>query len=72
MTETTGTPRALSAAQLDGFRRTGYISIGRVLDDETLQVLRDEYDRAFDEARDTARYRNLAAKEGAAQRHDKP
>lgn len=67
---TGGAPRALTPAQLSAFRRDGYIPLGRLIDDDTLEELRAEYDRAFDEAQQSARYRNLAAKEGAAQRHD--
>lgn len=61
---------ALSQSQIDTFRRDGYISIGKVLDDDVLEELRSEYDRLFEEARASSKYRNLAADGGAAQRHD--
>ena len=62
--------RSLSQGQIDTFRREGYISVGKLLEDSDLEELRAEYDRAFDEARSSSKYRNLSADGGAAQRHD--
>jgi len=62
--------RALTQDQIDTFRQQGFISVGPILDDDTLTELRGEYDRLFDEGRDTSKYRNLSADAGAAQRQD--
>lgn len=62
--------RALTQDQIDTFRRQGFISVGPVLDTDTLTELRSEYDRLFDEGRSTEKYRNLSADAGAAQRQD--
>ncbi|MBT6146308.1 MAG: phytanoyl-CoA dioxygenase family protein [Gemmatimonadetes bacterium] len=68
---TTESPhRSLTQDQIDTFRREGYISVGKLLEDSDLEELRAEYDRAFDEARSSSKYRNLSADGGAAQRHD--
>ncbi len=69
--QTTENPnRSLSQDQIDTFRRDGFVVIGKLLDDTVLEELRSEYDRLFAEARGDARYRNLSAEGGAAQRHD--
>ncbi len=62
--------RSLTQDQIDTFRREGYVSIGKLIADSELDELRSEYDRAFNEARESAQYRNLSADGGAAQRHD--
>ena len=62
--------RSLTQKQIDTFRREGYVPIGKLIEDSDLEELRAEYDRAFDEARSSSKYRNLAADGGAAQRHD--
>jgi ectoine hydroxylase-related dioxygenase (phytanoyl-CoA dioxygenase family) len=61
MTETyTQTTKALSPEQIDAFRARGFLSIGPLLDADTLEILRGEYDRVFTEARTSNRFRNLA------------
>ncbi len=62
--------RSLTQDQIDTFRREGYVSIGKLIADSELDELRSEYDRAFNEARESAQYRNLSADSGAAQRQD--
>lgn len=62
--------RALTEERVDAFRRDGYLVHGALLEADEVTSLRAEYDRLFDEARGDARYRNLAADEGAAQRVD--
>lgn len=54
------TYRALTQAQIDSFRRRGYLVYGPLLDPASLEELRVEYDRLFDEAREDGRYRNLS------------
>jgi len=68
---TTESPyRSLTQEQIDTFRSEGYIPIGKLIEDSDLEELRSEYDRTFDEARESTLYRNLSADGGAAQRHD--
>lgn len=62
--------RSLSQGQIDTFRREGYVPIGKLVEDSMLEELRSEYDRAFDEARNSSLYRNLAADGGGAQRRE--
>jgi ectoine hydroxylase-related dioxygenase (phytanoyl-CoA dioxygenase family) len=53
--------RRLSADQVDRFRRDGYLKLGRLLDDDLLDLLRREYDREFALARaGDAKFRNLS------------
>ena len=52
--------KALDQEQIDQFRRRGFIIIGKLLDDDLVAVLRDEYDRLFAEARQNGRFRNLS------------
>jgi ectoine hydroxylase-related dioxygenase (phytanoyl-CoA dioxygenase family) len=52
--------KALTQEQLDQFRGQGFIRIGPLLDDELVNVLRQEYDRVFAEARATGGFRNLS------------
>jgi len=52
---------SLSTQQITSFHNQGYLQIGKLLDDELVDQLRDEYDRLFAEAREDGRYRNLAA-----------
>ncbi|MBT7862232.1 MAG: hypothetical protein HN712_18080, partial [Gemmatimonadetes bacterium] len=68
---TTESPhRSLTQDQIDSFHRDGYVPIGKLIEDSVLEELRSEYDRLFEEARTSEKYRNLAADGGAAQRHD--
>ena len=62
--------RSLTQDQIDSFRRDGFVVIGKLLEDNEIEPLREEYDRLFDEARDGDHFRNLSADGGAAQRHD--
>ena len=52
--------RALAPDQIDQFNTRGFVSLGRVLDDDTLAQLRAEYDRLFAQARTDGNFRNLA------------
>ena len=66
--DTDDTPyRALSAGQVEAFRRNGFVVPGTRLEAEEAESLGREYDRLFAEARGSERYRNLAAEGGAAQ-----
>lgn len=64
--EATQTPaptqyKTLSQAQVDSFWTNGYLSIGKILNDEEIAVLRHEYDHEFDRARaGETSFRNLA------------
>ncbi len=62
--------RSLTQDQIDSFRREGYVTIGPLIDEELVEELRSEYDRLFEEARASSKYRNLSADGGAAQRVD--
>lgn len=46
--------------QIDFYHEHGYIHYGKILRDDELPALRDEYDRIFKEARDSGQYRNLS------------
>ena len=50
----------LTPDQIRSFLDNGYLSIGKLLDDDLIGALQDEYDRLFTEAREDGRYRNLA------------
>jgi len=54
------TTKTLAPEQIDSFHTHGYISIGPLLDSDTVETLRGEYDRVFAEARQDNRFRNLA------------
>jgi len=59
----TGPPdnhRALSQEQIDSFWENGYLKIGKLLDDDQIDLLRREYDREFELARSHGNFRNLA------------
>ena len=58
--------RALTQDQLDQFRLRGFAVIGKLLESSELLELRDEYDRIFAEARETAQLRNLSSSDGQA------
>ena len=51
---------ALAPTQIDDFWDQGYLIIGKLLDDELVASLQEEYDRLFAHAREDGRYRNLA------------
>ncbi len=65
-TATSAALRALTQEQLDRFRQRGFAVIGKLLENDELLELRDEYDRLFAEARQTARMRNLSSADGGA------
>jgi len=53
--------KVLSQEQVNGFRENGYLKIGKLLDDETVELLRRQYDHEFDLARSgKSSFRNLA------------
>ena len=53
--------RRLTAGQVNEFQTRGYLKLGRLLDDATVELLRREYDREFELARSGASsFRNLA------------
>lgn len=52
--------RALTQAQVDQFMADGYLSLGKLLDDNLIALLRDEYDAEFARAQNSGRYNNLA------------
>jgi phytanoyl-CoA hydroxylase len=56
----TETSVLLTPDQIRSFLDNGYLSIGKLLDDDLIGALQDEYDRLFTEAREDGRYRNLA------------
>ena len=58
MERTSQPTRALTPESIDTFRARGFLRIGPLLDGETLSTLRDEYDRIFDEARESNQFRN--------------
>ncbi len=43
----------LTQDQIDAFRRDGFLRFGRILDEEAVSVLRQEYDRVFREAEES-------------------
>ena len=57
---------ALTQEQLAQFRQRGFAVIGRLLENDELRELQEEYDRLFAEARQTARMRNLSSADGGA------
>lgn len=53
--------KTLTQAQVDSFWTNGYLPIGKILNDEEIEVLRREYDHEFDRARaGETSFRNLA------------
>lgn len=52
--------KALTQEQVDAYMADGYLRLGRILDDDTLALLRREYDAEFERARDSGNYLNLA------------
>ena len=53
--------KALSQEQVDQFRVQGYLPLGKVLEDELVVQLREEYDRIFAAARSEGTFRNLSS-----------
>ena len=63
MTETEDKAAGLTHEQIAEFRRNGFLSVGKLLSDEDVHLLRAEYDRVFEEARRDGSFRNLAGEE---------
>jgi phytanoyl-CoA hydroxylase len=53
----------LTHDQVTEFRANGFLRVGKLLSDEDVEMLRDEYDRVFDDARRDGSFRNLAGEE---------
>lgn len=51
---------ALTPEQIASFHQNGYLKVGKLLDDDRIALLRTEYDREFEAARQNGRFRNLA------------
>ena len=58
--------KSLTRIQLDQFHQKGFLAIGPLLEEGEVRELREEYDRLFAEARETARMRNLSSADGEA------
>ena len=56
--------KALSQSQLNHFRQRGFVVVGKLLETSELQELREEYDRLFTQARESAQIRNLSSSDG--------
>ena len=52
---------AFTQEQTDFFRENGYVPYGQVLEADEIELLRREYDQAFETARHDNSYRNLSA-----------
>jgi len=50
----------LTQDQLDSYWKDGYLRIGKLFEDEEIEELRVEYNRLFEEASATKRFRNLS------------
>ncbi|MDX2227485.1 MAG: phytanoyl-CoA dioxygenase family protein [Verrucomicrobiae bacterium] len=59
----------LTQEQLDFFNEHGYLRHGRFLEEAELALLRNEYDRVFDEASKSNDFRNLAIHNGGDSQH---
>ena len=58
--EQSETHRGLTVDQVGRFHDQGFLVAGKLLDDDHVAVLRAEYDRLFENARESGRYRNLS------------
>ncbi len=58
--------KALTQKQMDDFTASGYLSLGRILDDDTLATLRREYDAEFERAEASGTCRNLSVNDDAS------
>ena len=52
--------KGLTSEEVGLFHEQGYLKIGKLLDDDLVDLLRQEYDALFSEAQRDGRYRNLA------------
>jgi ectoine hydroxylase-related dioxygenase (phytanoyl-CoA dioxygenase family) len=59
-TQETQEQKGLTPEQAGLFHEQGFLRIGKILDDDLVALLRQEYDREFELARKSGRYRNLA------------
>jgi phytanoyl-CoA hydroxylase len=55
----------LTQEQLDAFWRDGYLPYRKILSDDEIELLRNEYDREFERAETGGQWRNLSAEDGA-------
>ena len=55
---------SLTQEQIDHFNCQGYLSIGKILEDEEIELLREQYDLEFEKARESNAYRNLSMDDG--------
>ena len=51
---------ALSQEQIDHFYREGYLRIGKILEDDELVLLREQYELEFEKACESNTYTNLS------------
>jgi hypothetical protein len=51
---------SLTQEQIEFFHQNGYLRIGKILEEEHIELLRREYDHEFDTARQNNRFRILA------------
>ena len=58
--------KSLLRGQLDQFHKKGFVAVGPLLEEGEVRELREEYDRLFAEARQSARMRNLSTADGEA------
>ena len=54
------THRGLTVEEVGRFHDQGFLVAGKLLDDDFVEALRAEYDRVFETARESGRYRNLS------------
>ncbi|MCY4545874.1 MAG: hypothetical protein OXD39_11610, partial [Gemmatimonadetes bacterium] len=52
--------RGLTVEAVGAFQDQGFLVAGKLLEDNHVEVLRAEYDRLFETARESGRYRNLS------------
>jgi phytanoyl-CoA hydroxylase len=57
---------ALTQDQIDFFSANGYLPIGKILEDDEIELFRGEYDREFALARDNDSYRNIAVSDSVS------
>ena len=58
--EQSETHRGLTVEEVGSFHDQGFLVAGKLLDDDHVEALRAEYDRVFETARESGRYRNLS------------
>jgi ectoine hydroxylase-related dioxygenase (phytanoyl-CoA dioxygenase family) len=55
----------LTQQQIDEFHKNGYLKYGKILEDEEIELLREQYDLEFERARKNNSYRNLSIHDGS-------